>query len=108
MNLSHRTLKKSDVSDLLVIGANHSFKKSDVLKKFVFFVCFDSFPPFLCPRAKSSRHSSLICSLLKSNLKGFTLAALYKSATVSDRFAQFAHDKRASKSDLLRSLMTKE
>ena len=37
-------------------------------KNSFFSYVFDSFPPFLCPRANCSHSSSLICSFLTSNL----------------------------------------
>ena len=37
-------------------------------KNSYFSYVFDSFPPFLCPRANRSHPSSLICSFLTSNL----------------------------------------
>ena len=37
-------------------------KTRDSIEKFIFFVCFRQFFPFLCPSANSSRRYSLICS----------------------------------------------
>ena len=85
-NCSHRSLKKSDVSDLLVERI-----ASNLVKKYVFFVRFYSFFylfPLLCPRANCSRHSLLICSFLKTDLTFAPIALCKKSD--HERFAQVA------------------
>ena len=64
-NRSCRSLKKNDVSALLIIGSNHLQKTSDSLEKLV---CIWQFFPFLCPRANRSLCSSLILSFLKSHM----------------------------------------
>ena len=64
-NRSCRSLKKNDVSALLIIGSNHLQKTSDSLEKLV---CIWQFFPFLCPRANRSLCSSLILSFLKSQM----------------------------------------
>ena len=75
-----RPLKKSDVSDLLVIQANRSQKTSDLLKKNLFFVCLDSCSPFLCPRANRSRCFSLSrCSNGITNSSIITLPLLLRN-----------------------------
>ena len=74
-----RSLKKSDVSNLLVIRANQEQKASDLFEKFLFFV---SFPPF---------YAYLL--FFKEQIEQFAPVALYKRATLSNS---------------LRSLMTKE
>ena len=88
MNNSLMSLfKKEPCEVLLVIRANHLQKTSNLLKKSYFCMFF----PFLCPKANRSSRSRR--SLQKSD---------------HERFAQVAHDKRATVSDSLRSLMTKE
>ena len=76
-----------------MIRANRLQKTSNWLDKFVFFYVFDNFSPFVCPRANSSLRSSLICSFFKEQLERLAHVALYKRATMSDS---------------LRLLMTKE
>ena len=90
------------MSNLLVIRANPSLKR--VKKNSYFSYVFDRFSllfPFLCPRAlaqwlffKERRERfAHCCSLQKSNCERIAQIALYKRATVSN---------------LLQSLMTKE
>ena len=62
-------------------------------EKLYFSYVFYSFSPFLCQRANCSYRSSLSCSFLKSDC---------------ERIAQVDLTKRATVSDLLRSLKTKE
>ena len=76
-----------------MIRANRLQKTSNWLDKFIFFYVFDNFSPFVCPRANSSLRSSLICSFFKEQLERLAHVALYKRATMSDS---------------LRLLMTKE
>ena len=64
-NRSCPSVKKSSMSDFLVIWANRSQKLAIRSTKFIFFICFPvfhCFPPFLWPRANHSCHSSLSCS----------------------------------------------
>ena len=80
-NCCRCSLKKNDMSDLLVIPANLSKKQVIRSKKFKYFICFwqfHCFPPFLCPRANRSHRSWLSRFLQKS---------------YCERFAQVAHDK---------------
>ena len=94
-NLSCRSVKKSDMSDLLVIRANHSFLRAK-----------NSYSFFLCPRVHFSHHSLLSCSLLKSK-RSDSLSLLFTKewpwANLSccslqksdlERFSQVAHDTR--------------
>ena len=67
-NCSPRSLKKSVVSDLIVIQANRLQKKNNSIVKFLFFICFWQFFPFLCPRANLSHPSLNIPSFLQSDL----------------------------------------
>ena len=94
-NCSRHSLKKSDVSDLLVILSNSLQKTSDSLEKFVFLYVFDSFSHFLSSRAIHSGCSLLIADALffKERLEQFTPIALYTRVTMINS---------------LRSLMTKE
>ena len=89
------SFKQSNVSDSLAIWANRSQKTSDSLKKFVFFVCFWHFFPFLCPRANCSCCSSLIGSFLKSDLSN-SLTSLF-----TKEWPERSHNKRASLSNSL-------
>ena len=60
------SLKKSDVSDSLIIRANRSFSKNErFLKKRIFLIFLTVFPPFYAKRANRSCRSSLSCSFLK-------------------------------------------
>ena len=107
-NCSCHSLKKSNVSDLFVIRVNRLQKQSDLLEKFIFFICYWQFFPFFMPKSESL--PSLFAHLLffKERLEQFSPIALYKRATVSDllrslmkkeqrdRFAKVAHDKRAT------------
>ena len=101
---AHVALYKRANSSL--IQANRTQKTSDSLKKFVFFVCIWRFFPFLCPWANRSRCSSLLRSFLKSEVRNSLRSLITKSDCVW--FAQVAHDKRATVSDSLTSLFTKE
>ena len=69
-------------------------------------VCFWLFFPFLCPSANRWRCSLLILSFLKSYFKHMLLSLFTKER--SEWFAQVADVKRATMSDSLRPLMTKE
>ena len=84
---SRRSLKRSDVSDSLVILANRLQKTRNSLEKFVFFVCFWQFFPFICPRANSSSSSLLIHSFLKSNLSNWLPSLFTKER--QERFTHF-------------------
>ena len=63
------SLKKSNISDLLMIRANCSKKISNLLKKTyycMFLTNLDSFSPFVCPRANRLSCYLLSRSFLKS------------------------------------------
>ena len=82
-----------DVSDLLVIWANRSQKKSKSLVKIEFYICFWQFFSLSMPKSESLPSlfaHSLFC---KEQPERFALVALFKRATMSNS---------------LRSLMTKE
>ena len=92
---SRCSLKKSDVSDSLVIPANCLLKRAIRSKIRIF-----RFFQFLCLRANRSRHSSLICSFVKSHLSGFDPVLVYKRATESDLFTSLFE--KEQKFDLLK------
>ena len=69
----------------------------------MFLIVFHCFSPFLCPRANPSRRSSLSRSFLKSDGSDFSCCSLQKSD-----FEPIALYKRATVSNLLPSLFTKE
>ena len=100
---AHVALYKRANSSL--IQANRTQKTSDSPKKFVFFVYIWRFFPFLCPWANRSRCSSLPRSFLKSEVRNSLRSLITKSD--HERVAHIALYKRATVSDLLRSLMTK-
>ena len=73
---SNHSLRKSCVSDLLMIlCSNRSQKTSNSLKKTYFLYVFDSFSLFLCPRANWFCHSSLRHSFVKSDCERFVHVA---------------------------------
>ena len=78
-NHSRCSLKKSSVSDSLVIQANRSQKTNDSLKKFVFFVCLRQVFLFLMPKSESL--TLLFAHSLLFRLEWFAPVALYKRAT---------------------------
>ena len=98
-------LKKSKVSDLLVIRTNCSKKTSDSLKKSIFRM-------FFCPRANRSRCSSLSHSFLKSDetkeqpWSNRSCCSLQKSNC--ERFAPVAHDIRSFHKQIAISLFGKQ
>ena len=81
-------LFKKEQCEWFARDASESLAKSERFTQKI-----DSFPPFLCPRVNRSRHSWLSCFYFKSDLS-FLLSTLFT--------------KRATMSDSLRSLMTKE
>ena len=80
---SHRSLQKSDVSELLMIRANRLQKQAICLDFRMFLTVF----PFECPRAHSSRRSSLNPSLKRVTQND----SLNK--TGESLFCSFAHTK---------------
>ena len=98
-------LKKSKVSDLLVIRTNCSKKTSDSLKKSIFRM-------FFCLRANRSRCSSLSHSFLKSDgtkeqpWSNRSCCSLQKSNC--ERFAPVAHDIRSFHKQIAISLFGKQ
>ena len=74
------SLKKSGVSDSLVIRANHSQKRAIRLKKNYFSNVFDSFPPLYAKRANLSHCSLLSRSFLKRDGIDF-LSSLFTKET---------------------------
>ena len=89
-----------------MIRAVHSQKTSDLLENSYFSYVFDFFPLFY---AQERITPVTLCSftLFIEQLARFATVALPKRAD-HDRFAQVAHDKRPTMSNLLRLLMTKE
>ena len=102
------SLKKSNVSDLLLIWANHFQKTSDSLEKNVFFCMFLTvFPPFYAQEQQLSSLSLLSRSFLKIDVSDllsslFTRERLWANRSCcslqksnGERFPPVAHDKRA-------------
>ena len=82
-------LKKSDISDSLVIQANRFQKTSDSLEKNVFFICFRQFTVFLlfyAKRANPSCRSSLSRSFLKIDGINLLLLLFTKEQSCANRF----------------------
>ena len=73
----------------------------------MFLTVFHSFSPFLCPRANHSCRSLLLLLFCKERGEQIALVDLYISATLI-KSLPLAHYKRATLSDLLRLLFTKE
>ena len=96
---SRRSLQKSEL--LLSL-----FKKEQCVWFARDWYVFWLFFPFLCPSANRWRCSLLICSFLKSYFKHMLLSLFTKER--SEWFAQVADVKRATMSDSLRPLTTKE
>ena len=91
-----RSLKMSDVSDPLVNPTNRSKKRAIHWQNLYLSYVFDSFPPFLFPRANRSHRSLFICSILKSDLSD-SLPLLFTKEqpwAICSR-GSFAHKKRA-------------
>ena len=129
-NLSRHSLQKSSVSESLLSlfkkeqcewfdsDSSKSLAKNKwFARKFVFFICFDNFSPFLCPRANLSSlfaHLLFLKSCLNDLLPSLsqrlwaTCSDCSWHKSNSERFAQVPHDIRVTVSDSLRSLMTKE
>ena len=90
------------------------------LKRHVFCLFLTVFPTFLCPRANSSRCSSLVCFFFKSNLSDLVPLIFTKERpwvicsgrswqkSDCEGFAQVAQDKRVTVNNSLRLFMTKE
>ena len=97
-------LKKSDVSDLLVIRMNR-LQKQAICSKNSYFHMFLTVFPFFMPKSKPLK--SLFAHLLffKERLERFAPVALYKRATVSDSLTSLF--KKEQKCDSLVFLLTK-
>ena len=78
-------LKKSDVSDSIVIQANRSKKRAIRWKKRFF--C--RFSPFLCQKSKSLPSLFTQSLFLKEWQEQFALIALYKRANVGESLTSF-------------------
>ena len=81
-------------------------KRRAIRSKIRIFRMFLTVFTLFCQRTNPSRCSLLICSFLKSDLSDLLPSLFTKERP--ERFAQVAHDKRATVSDSLRLLMTKE
>ena len=101
--------QKSDVSDALVIWANPSQKNERFVWKIRIFRMFLTVCPLFMPKSESllwpvDLHSFAFFKRVTWVIH--SRRSLQKSDR--ERFAQVTHDKRATVSDFLRSLMTKE